>query len=131
MTTDTATNVEALQLELAGIGARIERAAADDDVVSWMELRMRADALPLLIRDARTAPLKDRLARLEAEIDAAVEELERAQDEPYPEVPPHMKGRVTAGQLHQARLQSIAGRQREASRERREVLRKIEEIEQG
>lgn len=132
MTTNlTTVSVDELRAELAGIGARVERAAAADDVVGWMEARMRADALPLLVREARTAPLRDRLARVEAEIDAAVEELRRAQDEPYPEVPHHMRGQVSAGQLHQSRLQNIAGRQAEASRDRRRLLAQIADVEAG
>lgn len=129
MTTDTATNVDALLAEQSGIRAKIERAAVEGDTAAWLEHRMRADALPRLIKNARSGPLKARLERLDKEIDATVEELERAQHEPHPEVPPHLRGGVSPVQLHQARLQSIAGRQASAGKDRKELLARLAEIE--
>ena len=121
--------MNALLTEQSGIWAKVERAAVEEDMGSWLDHRMRADALPRLIKEARARPLKERLASVEAELDAAVEELERAQHEPHPEVPPHLRGGVSPVQLHQARLQNIAGRQASAGKDRRRLLAQIAEIE--
>lgn len=124
-------DVASLGAEQAGLRARIERAAADDDVVGWMELRMRADALPLLIRAARSAPLRERLARLEAELDGLVGEREKAMWEEPPPAPPGMRGTVTVHMRRQRILDGINGRERRASEERRKLLAQVSEIEAG
>ncbi len=129
--TTTTETLHDLKAELSGIGSRIERAAAEDDVVGWMELRMRADALPLLIRDARTAPFREQLARLDAEMDGLVEEREKALWEEPPPAPPGMRGTVTSHMMRQRLLDGINARESQASRERRTVLERIAKIESG
>lgn len=130
MTTDTATNVDALLAEQSGIRAKIERAALEEDTVSWLELRMRADGLPRLIKDARTAPLRERLTRLEEELDALVAERERALSEEPPAAPVGMRG-ITVHMRRAQVLEGVNGRERQASQERKEVLAQMAAIEGG
>jgi len=127
----TEANVDALRDELEGIGRLVEEAAAREDVLEFDRLTMRERALPKLIRDARIAPLRDRLRRVEAELDALVEERRRALDEEPPEAPAAMHGTVTPLMMRQRVLDGIASRERAASQERRELLAKIAEIESG
>ena len=131
MLTGTETNVDELRGELAGIGARIERAAAEDDVVGWMELRMRADALPLLIRDAQAKPLREKLERLDAESDRLIEERERALIEEPPAAPAEMRGTVTPHMMRAQVLDGINRRESSVGRDRRGVLERIAKIEAG
>lgn len=131
MEATTTETLHDLKAELSGIRSRVEQAAAADDVVSWMEARMREDALPLLLRAARTAPLKERLARLDAEMDRLVEEREKAMWEEPPPAPASMRGTVTKHMRRQRILDGLAARESQASRERRDVLKAIESIEAG
>ena len=126
--TETTTSVAALERELAEIGGLIAEAAAEGDEAEWTRLRMRADALPLFIERQRLEPLRARLERLYAELDGLVAERERVLAEDPPEPPPASRGTVTALQMRQRLLDSVAGRERSAGRERREVLAKIAEV---
>ncbi len=130
-TTNRRQTVDELRDELAGIGARIERAAAEEDAVGWMELRMRADALPRLIRDARLRPLEERLRRLDGELEALADERERVMTSEPPEPPASSHGAITKPMMRQRLLEGIHRRERSAIRERRETLDAIAAIEGG
>jgi uncharacterized small protein (DUF1192 family) len=125
----TRNNVDELRAELAALGARIERAAAEEDTVSWLELRMRGDALPMLIREARARPLKERLGRLDDELMRLVSERERLMAEEPPEPPASMRGTISKQMMRQRLLDEINGREGRASAERREALNRIAAIE--
>lgn len=128
--TKTETLAELLA-EQTGIGEKVERAAVEEDTVSWIEARMRADALPALIREARSAPLRARLARLDVEAERLVEERDRALVEEPPAAPAQMRGTVTPHMMRAQVLDGINRREGNVARERREVLAQIAAMEDG
>lgn len=130
-TTTTTKSVEELKSELARIGALVELAAVREDVLEFDRLTMRERALPLLIRRARTAPHRERLERLDAELDGLVEDRGRAMTEEPPEAPAAMQGTVTPHMVRQRLLDGINRLEAQASTERRTVLERIAKIESG
>ncbi len=79
--------IEAMELELAGLSARIEEAALQGDAEGFVKLRMREAAIPAQVREARKKPMLDEIARLEAELRELEEEERRVREEPLPTVP--------------------------------------------
>ena len=122
--------IEELREQLAGIDALIESAAVDEDYVSWSELRMRKDALPALIRRAEAEPVRQEIARLEAELAASDEELLRARSEPV-EVPPERRRDLTVAMLRNQRLGGITSRMSRLGKNLDERRKELALLESG
>lgn len=99
-------SLEALKAELAGIDGAIEDAAVQEDSESFLSLTMRREALPRLIREARANPVRERVERLEAELEALEDERQRVLDGDF-EVPENRRGDLDALMLRNQRLGSI------------------------
>lgn len=108
-----------LRAELEDIGRLVEEAAVDEDVVEFSRLVMRERALPRLIREARTAPLREQLARLEEEAEGLVAERDRALVEEPPPAPAMMRNTVTPAMMRAQILDGINRRESAVARERR------------
>ncbi len=122
--------VEQLQQELARIEGLVEEAAVDEDVSEWIRLAMRHDALPAPIRQAKTAPIRQEVERLEEELAELDEELRQAQEGPLPEDAPRTFG-VTATMMRSRRIEGIAARSSSLSKELRQARRQLAETEAG
>ena len=81
MTTD---NVEAMMEELRALDREIEAAALAGDAEGFVRLQMRRAALPYHIREAKVAPIRREIGRLEDELAALEDEARRAREEPEP-----------------------------------------------
>jgi chromosome segregation ATPase len=114
--------------ELRSIVARIEDAAVDGDAGEWLRLSMRRDALPRLITEAKAAPIRAEIARLEAELED-LEEQRKAALREKPEVPPHQRGTVTPMMVRNSKLGGIVARLSAVGRELDERRQELEQIE--
>lgn len=122
------TKIEQLEAELAGLNALIEAAAVQQDGEEYVRLSMRRSALPYLLREAKVAPIRDDIRRLE-EVAANLEtERQRIQTEPPPEVPPGRRGHITPVMVKNARLKGVIDQQSSISRELKEKRRELEQI---
>ncbi len=125
----TGESVEVLEAELAGIGAEIEEAAVLEAASEWLRLSQRKDALPALIREAKAAPLRREVERLERELEALDQEMRRARQGPPPPVPEAMRGSVTPAMVRNQRIGGITAQASRAGKElvaAREQLARIE-----
>ncbi len=120
--------IEALELELTGMNARIEDAAVAGDAEEFVKLKMREAAIPAQVREAREKPVLEEIERLEEERTELEAEAQRVRVEPLPTVPPGQRGRVTGIMLHNARIAEADERARAVGREieaRRSLLARL------
>lgn len=118
-----------MEAELTRSGEQVEAAAVEGDVEGFVRRLMRQRALPRLIREAKAEPVRRKLAELESEAAAMDEAVRRVREEPYPVVPPGMRGHVTPRMAHDARLQEAVGRQRAIGEELKAHRRLLAQIE--
>ncbi len=123
------TESKLLEDELRGIDGLIETAAVDEDFVEWSRLAMRRDALPALLREARSRPLKAEIRRLEDELAGLDEELLQAREGPPPEVPEGARDRITQEMAKNARIGGISAELGRVGGRLKEKRRELEEIE--
>jgi hypothetical protein len=119
--------VESLVEELAKIDALIEAAAVGDDMEAFIRLQMRERAIPLLIREAKARPIREQVARLEAELEE-IEHSRQAALREEPEVPAAMRGSVTVPMLKNRKLSGISAQAMRVGRDLDQARRELERI---
>lgn len=91
---------------------------------------MRRDALPALIRQAKTLPIRQEVERPEAVLAELDEEMRQAQEGPLPDLPARTFG-VTPMMVRSGRIDSIQTRTSSLSKELKRARRQLVEIEAG
>ncbi len=104
------TEIEQLERELGRLDERAEEAALEEDAGEFLRLAMRRVAIPALIREARAAPVRREIERLEEELAALEAESKHVREQPQPTVPAGRRQHVTPAMLRNAELGSITAR---------------------
>lgn len=121
--------VEKLEYELRRIDELIEAAAVEKDVPEWTKLRMRRDALPRLMAEAKAAPIHEQIARLQEELEDLERDRQRTLEEPAPVVPDSQRGSVTGLMLRNGKLSGIAAQMSRVGRELDQCRRALVRVE--
>jgi len=104
-----AVSLTGLQAELAGIDSAIEDAAEARNQEEFLTLLMRKAALPKLIRDERARPVRERVERLEGQLEDLEAERQRVLAEDF-SVPPERRTDLTETLLRNQKLSGITTR---------------------
>lgn len=121
--------IDRLREELEGIDTHIEDAALKKDGDEFVRLSMRKIAIPVLIREERAEPMRERMRQLEEELDALEEELRQVQEAEPPPVPAGRVGHMNPAMAKSARISGIASRSSSLSRELKQARRELAELE--
>ena len=108
--------------------AAIVAAAVSGDSQKWARLRMRKDALPILVAEQRTKPTRERIKQLQSKL----KEIEQRREETLqwePEVTQEMRNRgVTAHMARNRRLQMLAQQESRISKQIDQLLPLLDEL---
>lgn len=122
-------SVEALQRRAEELEIEIEEAAVRGDADLFVHLQMARAALPRRIREAKAAPVRAEIERLEAEERELAAEEERVREQP-PELSETetLRGVNPAAHFNQV-LGGVVERRSAAGKELVEARRRLEKIE--
>lgn len=121
--------VEKLEREAREIGRLIGGAAVAEDAGEFLRLQMRKAALSHYIREAKAAPVRAQIARLEEELEGLGAESERIREEAAPTVPASQRGHLTPTMLRNRRLVGVGERGNAVGGEVKKLRKVLAQIE--
>lgn len=121
--------IEQLVEEYNRLDEEIATAAVAEDATEWIRLRMRKDALPSMIAEAKARPIRKEVQRLEEELERLESERQAALAAPLPQVPAAQRGTVTGLMRRNQELSGITSRTSMVGKELDERRRQLAQIE--